>query len=104
MLAVSNVGKRVTTSAGELEILKSVSFALPAGASLAITGASGSGKSTLLGILAGLDVPTSGKVHYLDGDRLAALHPRWLDWWRVRDGVDPKGTFLNDYLRRLRPS
>lgn len=48
--------------------------------------------------------PHWGKVHYLDGDRLAELHPRWLDWWRVRDGVDPKGTFLNDYLRGLRPA
>ena len=49
-----------------LLILHDVSFALQAGDSLAITGSSGSGKSTLLGLLAGLDLPTSGKV-YLDG-------------------------------------
>jgi putative ABC transport system ATP-binding protein len=49
-----------------LLILHDVSFALPAGDSLAITGSSGSGKSTLLGLLAGLDLPSSGKV-FLDG-------------------------------------
>lgn len=35
------------------------------GESLAIIGASGSGKSTLLGILAGLDLPSSGEVWLL---------------------------------------
>jgi putative ABC transport system ATP-binding protein len=33
-----------------------------------LLGASGSGKSTLLNILGGLDVPTSGEVHYFDHD------------------------------------
>jgi putative ABC transport system ATP-binding protein len=33
---------------------------------IVLLGASGSGKSTLLNILGGLDVPTSGTVHYLD--------------------------------------
>ena len=42
------------------------------GESVAIVGASGSGKSTLLGLLAGLDVPSSGTVR-LDGVALAEL-------------------------------
>ena len=43
-----------------------------AGESLAVTGASGSGKSTLLGILAGLDVPSTGEV-ILNGNNLSQL-------------------------------
>ena len=46
--------------------------------------------------------PHWGKVHFLSGRELAALHPRWDDWWHVRDRVDPDGRFLNDYLRALR--
>lgn len=47
--------------------------------------------------------PHWGKVHYLDGATLARIHPRWADWWRVRDAHDPAGTFLNPYLESLRP-
>ena len=39
---------------------------------MAILGASGSGKSTLLGILAGLDIPSSGAVAWF-GDRIDTL-------------------------------
>ena len=46
--------------------------------------------------------PHWGKVNYLDGEQMAALHPRWQDWWRVRDAIDPQGTFLNAYLESLR--
>lgn len=47
--------------------------------------------------------PHWGKVHYLQPDELAAIHPRWHDWWRVRDRLDPEGLFLNDYLAAWRP-
>ncbi|MEM9743085.1 MAG: D-arabinono-1,4-lactone oxidase [Pseudomonadota bacterium] len=48
--------------------------------------------------------PHWGKVHYLSGNELAAIHPRWNDWWAARERFDPRGTFLNDHLARWRPS
>ena len=71
-IAVHHLGKRVVDSGGELIILQDVSFIVPAGQSLAIVGASGSGKSTLLGLLAGLDIPSSGQV-LIDGVDIFAL-------------------------------
>ncbi len=49
-----------------------ISCRFEAGNVYAIVGPSGSGKSTLLSLLAGLDLPTEGKVVF-DGDSLAAL-------------------------------
>ena len=64
--------KQVLSGGLPLTILHKISFTVEAGDSLAILGASGSGKSTLLGLLAGLDVPSSGKV-WLDSVDLFAL-------------------------------
>jgi len=55
-----------------LVIVKDATFEVREGESVAILGASGSGKSTLLGLLAGLDVPTRGRV-WIDGSDLSAL-------------------------------
>jgi putative ABC transport system ATP-binding protein len=66
------LGKQVETGRSRLTILDAVSFEIAAGEAVAILGASGSGKTTLLGLLAGLDLPSSGQV-LIDGTDLAML-------------------------------
>lgn len=62
ILIAQNLNKVVSSTEGELHILQNLNLQLDAGDSLAIVGSSGSGKSTLLGLLAGLDLPSSGRV------------------------------------------
>jgi putative ABC transport system ATP-binding protein len=66
------LGKVVPSGDGSLTILEDIDFSARAGEAVAILGASGSGKSTLLGLMAGLDIPTSGRV-WLDGTDITAL-------------------------------
>jgi putative ABC transport system ATP-binding protein len=73
MLKVERLTKTYQAAGGrELTVLKEVSFALGAGASMAIVGPSGSGKTTLLGLCAGLDQPSSGTVE-LAGQSIGAM-------------------------------
>ncbi|MEW5782805.1 MAG: ABC transporter ATP-binding protein [Pseudomonadota bacterium] len=72
VLEVVDLGKDVASGESTLTILDGIGFTIAAGESVAILGPSGSGKSTLLGLLAGLDLPTRGRV-VLAGQDLAAL-------------------------------
>lgn len=72
IVTAERIGKQVDVASGTLTILQDVSFSVAAGESLAIVGVSGSGKSTLLGLLAGLDLPSSGRIA-LAGEELSAL-------------------------------
>jgi putative ABC transport system ATP-binding protein len=67
-----NLTKEVSSPEGTLTIVQDVTLEIAAGESVAIVGASGAGKSTLLALLAGLDMPTSGKV-WLAGHDLMQL-------------------------------
>lgn len=72
VLKSESIFKEVTSPEGPLTIVSDVSLEIAAGESVAIVGPSGAGKSTLLALLAGLDVPTSGRV-WLAGEDLTAL-------------------------------
>ncbi len=71
-IVAQHLSKTVGDAGAQLAVLDDLSLRVPRGGSLAIVGPSGSGKSTLLGLLAGLDLPSSGKV-LLDGIDLFAL-------------------------------
>lgn len=45
--------------------------------------------------------PHWGKMHTLDSHAFSRLYPRWDDFLRVRQQLDPQGVFLNAYLREL---
>lgn len=59
-------------SHGAKQVLKDVTFEVPAGGSLAIVGRTGSGKSTIAALLPRL-LPTPGGAVFLDGDDVCSL-------------------------------
>ena len=59
---------------GDVTAVSDVSLSTNKGEIFALLGSSGCGKSTLLRMLAGFDVPTSGRI-LLDGHDIAALQP-----------------------------
>ncbi len=85
VLLIENLHKTVETTEGPLTILSSVDMQMNAGETVAIIGASGSGKSTLLGLMAGLDLPSQGRVALagtsltdLDEDGRAAVRSQFV--------------------------
>jgi heme exporter protein A len=69
-VALEGVGRAY----GERVALREVSFALPAGATLAVFGANGAGKTTLLRILAGLLRPHAGRAAVLGAELPREAH------------------------------
>jgi putative ABC transport system ATP-binding protein len=72
VVKTDGIAKVVPTAEGQLIILEGIDLEINAGETVAIVGASGSGKTTLLGILAGLDLPSSGQA-FLGGVELTSL-------------------------------
>ena len=62
LVLVEGAAKSYPTAGGIVQALPAVDARFAAGTIIAVVGVSGSGKSTLLNLVAGHDVPTSGKV------------------------------------------
>ncbi|BDR64901.1 ABC transporter ATP-binding protein [Clostridium tetani] len=82
-LRIENLCKVYGKGENQVTALDHVSLTIEKGEFTAIIGSSGSGKSTLLHIIAGVDVPTSGKV-YLDGQDVYAQSNEKLAIFRRR--------------------
>ncbi|MGD9945630.1 MAG: ABC transporter ATP-binding protein [Burkholderiaceae bacterium] len=107
-IIVEQLSKRVRDADGWLTILDGISFSVPAGQTVAVVGASGSGKSTLLGLLAGLDLPSSGDVKMfgqslfeLDEDQRAAWRARSLGFVFQSFQLLPQMTALENVMLPL---
>ncbi len=92
MLEIKNLYKTFQSGEGEVHAVDDVSFLVPEGQFVSITGRSGSGKSTLLYQLGLLDHPTSGSIS-IDGVEVTNLPSKERTQIRLHD----LGYIFQDY-------
>ncbi len=92
MIQAKNLTKIFQSGDAEIIALNNLTFSVPNGQFLTITGKSGSGKSTLLYQLGLLDLPTSGEV-YVDGVEYTKLDENSRTLSRLND----LGYIFQDY-------
>ncbi|OGI60915.1 hypothetical protein A2641_00820 [Candidatus Nomurabacteria bacterium RIFCSPHIGHO2_01_FULL_37_25] len=92
MLEIKNLTKIFKSGDEKIIAVNNLSFFVPAGQFLTVTGRSGSGKSTLLYQLGLLDMPTSGQV-LIDGIDLVAIPEKERTTIRLND----LGYIFQDY-------
>ena len=67
-IRVDSLSKIYRSGSTEVIVFQKLSFEVPRGEQVAITGESGAGKSTLLHLLGGLDRPSVGRIYYGERD------------------------------------
>ena len=92
MIEAKNLTKIFQSGDQKIIALNNISFAVPQGQFLTITGKSGSGKSTLLYQLGLLDIPTSGEA-LIDGKDLVVASEKERTHTRLND----LGYIFQDY-------
>ena len=92
MIQVQSLRKVFPTGDEEIVALRDLSFSVPEGQFLTISGKSGSGKSTLLYQLGLLDEPTSGAV-FIDGVNVIEMNEQERTMTRLND----LGYIFQDY-------
>ncbi|MGO1230629.1 ATP-binding cassette domain-containing protein [Glutamicibacter arilaitensis] len=95
-LEVAEVSASHSRGTGTRQVLAPLSFSLPAGQTLAITGESGAGKSTLAEIILGLRPPATGQVKVHGEAWVGPRRPVQLHQRRLVQGVpqDPSAAFV----------
>ncbi|MBQ7160816.1 MAG: ATP-binding cassette domain-containing protein [Clostridia bacterium] len=73
MLELKNLSFRVSVDGKEKDIIKNVSLDLPENKLTVVTGPNGGGKSTLAKLIAGIEVPTGGKIIF-NGEDITTLN------------------------------
>ena len=86
VLSASAVTKVYRMGEVDVHALRGVDLQLAEGELTVLLGPSGSGKSTLLNILGGLDVPTTGRVHYRSQELTTANESALTDYRRYHVG------------------
>ena len=95
MISLSDVCKSFVAHGDRVTVLENLSLSVAKGEFLAIVGPSGSGKSTLLNIIAGIEPPSSGTIHY-DGKPMRGVsthvgyltqHDSLLPWRTVAENI-----------------
>jgi putative ABC transport system ATP-binding protein len=71
LIAVRDLSFTVASAAGQVNILRGVTFEVAAGEAVGIVGPSGSGKSTLMMLMGGLDRATAGSIRIAGNDLTA---------------------------------
>jgi len=65
-LVASNIYKTYESGGHSTNVLSNISIEISEGDTIGVIGSSGSGKTTLLQILAGLELPDQGNIHFND--------------------------------------
>ena len=97
-------------SFGSTEVLTGIDLQIKPGEFVAVVGRSGCGKSTLLRLLAGLEVPTTGRIQVGDSAspvgstaiRMMFQEPRLLPWKSVVENVAVGLAAATEYSRKQR--
>lgn len=81
LIQVESVSKSFTRGESHIYVLDNLSFSMDSGDFVSLMGPSGSGKTTLLNLIAGLDLPDSGRIFVADAE-VSAMKESELATWR----------------------